>query len=214
MPANDMVWLPNPKRGTQICVGFDGSDSDDWTAIRCQTKSGLSFTPRFGPEGARRPTIWNPAEFGDRIPREQVHVAVREIFTRWQVARMYCDPQDWYSEIGSWAAEFGEKRVVEWPTNRERAMFEAIRRTETDLRSGVMTHDGCPITSIHVENARKLPRNNQRYALGKPLGEHHRKIDAAIATILAAEAAGDASSTPDGWDAVRKHDISTQVFTY
>lgn len=125
---------------------------------------------------------------------------------------MYCDPEDWYSEIGAWAVRHGEKRVVEWPTNREKAMFEAIKRTETDLRTGAMKHDGCPITKIHVGNTKKLPRNNQRYALGKPIGEHHRKIDGTIATILAAEAAGDASSEENGWDTAPTEHISTAMY--
>lgn len=212
MPDKEMRWLPNPAKGTQICVGFDGSDSDDWTAIRCQTRAGFNFTPRFGPD--RQPTIWNPAKFGGRIPRDQVHVAVDHIFTTWKVARMYCDPEDWYSEIGLWSVKYGEKRVIEWATNREKAMFEAIKRAETDLRTKAMTHDGCPLTTLAVGNTKKLPRNNQRYALGKPIGEHHRKIDPGIAMILACEAAGDASSEEDGWDTTPKADISRVMYGF
>lgn len=215
MPARNgggMVWLPNPPRGTQICVGFDGSEFDDWTALRCHTRSGRSFTPRYGPD--RRPTIWNPAEWGGEIPRAEVNVAVGELFERWRVARMYADPQGWYSEIGAWSAEYGEKRVVEWPTNRDKAMFEAIKRVEVDLRTGAMTHDGCPITAQHVANAVKAARPQQRYGIGKPVGEYHRKIDAAVATILAAEAAGDASATTDGWDVQDRAEISTVMYGF
>ena len=206
-----MVWLPNPPKGTQITVGFDGSDSDDWTAIRCQTRSGRSFTPRFGPD--RRPTIWNPAEFGGEIPRDHVNVAVDEIFQRWRVARMYADPFGYYSEIGAWSQKHGEKRVMEWATNRDKAMYEAIKRFETDLRTGTVTHDGCPITTQHVGNARKVPRPAQRYGLGKPHGEYHRKIDASIASILACEAAGDVTAA-DAWDEVERAEISTVMYGY
>lgn len=200
MPASAerMVWLPNPPKGTQICAGFDGSESDDWTALKCRTKAGRLFTPRYGPD--KRPTIWNPAEWGGKIPRREVDAAVDEMFQRWRVARMYCDPHGWYSEIGAWSARHGEDRVVEWATNRDKPMFEAIRRFEVDLRTGTTTHDGCPITATHVGNAVKVARPSQRYAIAKPVGEYHRKIDAAVASILACEAAGDASSTEDGWD--------------
>ncbi|QCG77014.1 terminase large subunit, nuclease domain [Gordonia phage Ewald] len=212
MPAREMAWLPNPPRGTQICVGFDGSEFDDWTALKCRTRAGRLFTPRYGPD--RRPTIWNPDEWGGEIPRGEVKVAVAEVFAKWRVARMYCDPQGWYSEIGEWSEEYGEKRVVEWPTNRDKAMFEAIKRMETDLRTRATTHDGCPITTRHVLNARKVARNSQRYALGKPVGEYHRKIDAAIASVLAGEAAGDATSTPGGWDIAATKQISTVMYGF
>lgn len=212
MPGREMLWLPNPPRGTQICAGFDGSEFDDWTALKCRTRAGRLFTPRYGPD--RRPTIWNPDEWGGEIPRGEVKVAVDEIFSKWRVARMYCDPQGWYSEIGEWAEEHGEKRVVEWPTNRDKAMFEAIKRMETDLRTRATTHDGCPITTLHVGNARKVARNSQRYGLGKPVGEYHRKIDTAIASVLACEAAGDATSTPGGWDTEATAQISTVMYGF
>ncbi|AON97369.1 terminase large subunit, nuclease domain [Gordonia phage Nyceirae] len=212
MPAREMRWLPNPPRGTQICAGFDGSEFDDWTALKCRTRAGRLFTPRYGPD--RRPTIWNPDEWGGEIPRAEVKVAVAEVFSTWRVARMYCDPHGWYSEIGEWAEEHGEKRVVEWATNRDKAMFEAIKRMETDLRTRVTTHDGCPITTLHVSNARKVARNSQRYGLGKPVGEYHRKIDAAVASVLAGEAAGDATSTPGGWDIAAPAQISTVMYGF
>lgn len=37
-----------PRRGDQcICLGFDGSDVDDWTVLAAETLDGFSFTPRF-----------------------------------------------------------------------------------------------------------------------------------------------------------------------
>jgi hypothetical protein len=54
----DTSWLPNPPDGTEVCLGFDGSDVDDWTALRAETFEGFQFTPRFLGD---RPTIWNPA---------------------------------------------------------------------------------------------------------------------------------------------------------
>ena len=213
MPAPaEMVWLPNPPRGTQITAGFDGSEYEDWTALKCVTRGGRLFTPRYGPD--RRPTIWDPAEWGGQIPRAEVDAAVDEVFTRWRVARMYADPQGWYSEIGAWSRKYGEERVVEWPTNRVKPMYEALVRMETDLRTGRLTHDGCPITTVHMGNARKVARNSQRYTLGKPAGEHHRKIDTAIASVLAWEAAGDASSVDGGWDTGPKDRISDVMYGF
>lgn len=171
--------------GTPVALGFDGSDSDDWTAIRLCTLDGYRFTPTYGPDA--RPTIWNPAEWGGTIPRAEVNAAVDELCARYRVVLAYCDQRDWQSEIGDWAAEFGEKVFVEWATYRVVQMFDALDRSVADLVSGRSTHDDCPITAAHVANARKLARPGQRYILGKP--EQHQKIDVAMADVLAYEAA-------------------------
>lgn len=178
---------------TLVCLGFDGSDSDDWTAVRAETLAGFQFTPTYGPDA--RPTIWNPDEWSGRIPRAEVHAAVDELFGRYQVKRMYCDPPDWQSEIEAWALRHGEQTVVEWATYRPVQMHAALTRFVTDLTTGAVTHDGCPITAAHVANARKLARPSQRYVLGKP--SQTQKIDAAMASVLAHEAAADARA--DGW---------------
>lgn len=207
----EIVWLPNPPRGTQISAGFDGSDTDDYTALRCRTRNGRLFTPRYGPD--RRPTIWRPEEWGGQVPRDQIDVAVAEMFDRWQVSRMYCDPFGYYSEVGRWSATYGERRVVEWATNRRKPMFEAIKRFETDLRTGALTQDGCPLTAQAVANARKVPLPGQMYGLGKPHGEYHRKIDAAIASILAHEAGSDATAD-SSWDETPREQISTVMYGF
>lgn len=178
---------------TRIALGFDGSDSDDWSAIRAERIDGWAFTPTYGPDS--RATIWNPAEWGGRIPRGEVHAAVDELFRHYDVARFYCDPRDWQSEIESWALRHGERVVVEWATYRVVQMHEALRRFETDLTTGALTHDGCPITAAHVANARKIAKPGDRYILGKP--NQHQKIDAAMACVLAHEAAADARAA--GW---------------
>jgi len=189
------LWLPNPDPGTLVSAGFDGSENNDWTAIRCETIDGLQFTPRYGPD--RRPTIWNPEKWGGMIPRGEVLTAVDEIFSTWKVARFYCDPQDWYSEIGDWALKHGEEHVSEWPTNKIDRMFHAIRRFEMDLASGRIKQDGCPITEFAIANCRKVAKPGQKYVLGKPTD--HQKIDPAMASILAHEAAADARES--GWTA-------------
>src|SRR5690606_39596890 len=75
--------------GTRVVLGFDGSDSDDWTVIRAETSDGYQFTPTYGPDN--RPTIWNPEEFGGQVPRLEVSAAVDELMQRYDVVRMYCD---------------------------------------------------------------------------------------------------------------------------
>jgi hypothetical protein len=182
-----------PPDGTMICLGFDGSETDDWTAIRAETVDGYQFTPTFGPD--RKPTWWNPAEHGGQIPRGQVETAVDELHTRFQVGRFYCDPRDWQTDIGRWALEHGT--AVEWPTNQINRTWMALERVVTDLGTGQLTHDGDKMTADHVANARKAPKPGQKYVLEKPAGAHHQKIDLAMASMLAHEARVDA--VEDGW---------------
>jgi hypothetical protein len=194
-------WLPDglwdgteaphlARGGMPVCAAFDGSDVDDWTAIRLETLDGYQFTPTYPAGGELRPTIWNPAEWGGRIPRGEVHAAVDHIFRTYRVLRMYCDPRDWQSEIETWAIEHGEDVVVEWATYRAVQMHAALERTVTDLTTKALTHDGCPITALHVGNARKLAKPGDRYILGKP--SQSQKIDAAVTSVLCHEATADA----------------------
>ena len=200
-----MRWLDPPPPGTSVCGGFDGSTVSDCTVIKLETIDGLLFTPRYGPD--RRPTIWNPAEWGGKTPRGEVDAAVNEIAETYSLGRVYCDPWHFTSEIGAWAKRHGEDVFVEWHTNRDRPMHEALELFVTDLGTGRLRHDGCPITTLHVQNARKLARNGGRYIIGKP--SQTQKIDAGMGSVLAHKAAVDARAA--GWT---DEQTDTRVFCF
>jgi phage terminase large subunit-like protein len=65
------------------------------------------------------------------------------------------------------------------------------------LTTGALTHDDCPSSALHVGNARKAAKPGDRYILTKPAGAYHQKIDAAVTSVLAHEAASDARAA--GW---------------
>jgi hypothetical protein len=204
------LWVPGPAKGTAVCGGFDGSLNDDWTCIKLETREGLIFTPRYGPDN--RPTIWNPAEWNGRIPRQQVHVAWSEIAARYRLLRVYCDPgfhdeTDWVTEIEDWDLEYGPDVFVEWPTNQINRMYPALRRFESDLGNAVIKQDGCPITSTHFTNARRIPQKMDRYTLGKP--SQTQKIDAAVTSVICHEAAADMRA--DGW---LDEEVDSTVFVF
>lgn len=187
-----------PPDGTAVAGGFDGSENDDWTAIRLETQDGYRFTPRYGPD--KRPCYWNPGEWGGSIPRGEVNAAVDEIATRYRLRRLYCDPRDWRTEIGEWALKYGEEEVLEWSTYRIDAMFLALKRSYNDNKSGRTTHDSCAMTADQMSNARKIAKPGDKYTIGKP--DAHRKIDIVIADTLAHEAAADLHVIgPDAWKA-------------
>jgi hypothetical protein len=188
------LWLPNPPDGTPICVGFDGSVNNDWTALGAETMDGYSFTPRVGPDKVG--SYWNPDKHGGRIPHGEVRNAVDELFDRFDVVRLYADPEDWDTDIEDWALEHGEEHVIAWPTNRVSVMYEEIRRFESDVRERYIRHDGCPIAETHIGNAKKVGKPGQKYILGKP--NEQQKIDVAMVRILAHTAARDAIAA--GWE--------------
>lgn len=188
--AEPRLELP---RRLQVVLGFDGSDTDDWTGIRAETQDGYQFTP----ETSAGPTIWDPTEHGGQVPRLSVKAAVAELFEMFDVVRMYGDPPYWKSELQEWAEQHGEKKVIPWATYRPVPMHAALERMLTDVNkadSG-FTHDGCPTTALHMRNARKAARtlgSVPRYILTKP-GDG-RKIDLAVASTLCHEAWGDVTN--------------------
>ncbi|MCW2870881.1 hypothetical protein, partial [Actinacidiphila oryziradicis] len=175
---------------TRIVLGFDGSDVDDWTGIRAETLDGYQFTPTFGPD--RLPTIWNPADYGGQVPRLEVDAALDELMGRYDVVRVYADPPEWDTEVDTWSAKYGDKKVLRWYTRRIVQMHQAAERVITDVTKAesVFRHDGCEITSKHIANTRKAARPGKRYVLTK--ASKPQKIDLAVCSVLAHEAAGDA----------------------
>jgi len=182
--------LRNVEPGTAVTLGFDGSDIDDWTAIRLETLDGYQFTPTYGPDS--RPTVWNPAEWGGQVPRLEVMAAFDEVFSTFHVVRAYLDPPFWETETDTLAERHGEKVVVRWYTNRIAQMHSAAERLATDVTKvdSEFWHDGCVWAGQHIRNARKAARPAGRYLLKK--ASESQKIDIAMCSILAHEAAGDA----------------------
>lgn len=185
----DEVDVPD---GTAIVLALDGSDTDDWTGIRAETRDGHQFTPTYGPDN--RPCIWDPADFGGQVPRLEVAAAVDELMTRYRVVRFYIDPPFWSTEIDAWAAQYGEKVVVRWETYRPVQMHAACERLITDVvkADATLTHDGCVVTGVHVRNARKAIRPGRRYVLRK--ASPSQKIDMCVVSVVVHEAACDVTA--------------------
>jgi hypothetical protein len=185
--------------GAPLVVGFDGSDTDDWTAIRAETQDGYQFTPKFS-DG--KPMIWDPAQHSGYIPRGEVNAAIKYLFATFNVIRLYADPPYFQSEIDEWSSIHGDDHVVRWATYRPRQMAEALERFRTDALSGQISHDGCQITSVHVGNAH-ADRRPQGVLIRKDRAVSPRKIDAVLSSALAHEAAFDVTAA-GLWGGVRR----------
>ena len=180
-----------PADGAAITIGFDGARWHDATAL-VGTEIATGFQWLLG--------LWERPEnaLEWEVPADLVDGVVAEAFERWSVWRMYCDPPYWESMVAEWAGRYGEKRVIEWWTNRPKAMAYAVKAYNTAIMSGDILHDGNPHLTRHLGNAvRKVL--NMRDEEGQPLWTIYKerpdsphKIDAAMAAILSWEARSDA----------------------
>jgi hypothetical protein len=193
--VEDRVVARDRPKSEPVCLGFDGSDVDDWTAIRAETFGLHQFTPTFGP--GELPTVWNPAEHGGRVPRPDVLAAFDHLFRSFDVVRAYLDPPGWESQASYLQGKYGDKVVIEWPTYRVHPMHAALERFRTDLTdpSSGLTLDGDARAGLHFGNAVVRPRTGQTYIIGK--ASQAQKIDIAMASVLAHEAVSDAIAAGD-----------------
>jgi hypothetical protein len=175
--------------GARVGLGFDGSISEDATVLRGCTEDGHTFLlhAQVRPLGV--------AGKGWKVNRQMVHDAVALAFERFSVGRMLCDPPKWWTEIEQWAQLYGDEVVLGFDTNSDRRMAPAVDRWLTAIREGDMTHDGDPVTNAHVTNAHKrkarsnAPDDDNRTLYTLTKGDDGGKIDAAVADVLAFEAA-------------------------
>ena len=168
-----------------ITIGFDGSVSDDSTVLRgCCLSDGYRFKIGVWEKPAGREGI------GWKVPRLEVLAAIRKAHAEHRVVRGYYDPHEWRSDIETLAGEFGDEVVVEFPTNSDQRMHNALDRLHTDLVNGVTWHDDDPVAAEHYGNA--YVRMKSRYRLVRK--EHpnsSRKIDSVVGDALAYEARAD-----------------------
>jgi hypothetical protein len=191
-------YLAQPREvpyGTPIGLGFDGSIRWDATVLRGCTLDGYSFL--IG-KWERPPGVatW-------RVDRQQVDQALSEAFARYDVRLMLADPPHWWTEVDLWSERFGKERVGAFDTNQPRRMAPAVDRWLTAIREGTHTHDGDEFTASHVKAAhlKKVRVDDDeddgrtKYLLVR--GEEGYGYDAAIADVLAYEAAMSAPEPPN-----------------
>lgn len=191
--------LPVPA-GSRIGLGFDGSISDDCTAlIGCTVIDGAPFLFEIEiwsrPENA--PRTW-------RIPRREVKARVAETFEVYDVGLMLCDPAKWQTEIEDFADEYGEERVVFFDTNQAHRMAPACDRFMTAVNGeNALWHDGSLTLTDHVlaMHKRKVRLRDDdddgrtKYVFVK--GPDKAKIDGGIGATLALEAAMTMPALPE-----------------
>lgn len=178
--------------GAVVTAGFDGARYHDATALVIEDVAtahimlvGLWEKPLNAPDD------WT-------VPELEVDALVDECFRRWDVVRLYADPYWWESWLARWAGRYGEKKVVEWRTNRVKPMAYAVKAFATAIQAGEVSHDGNEDLARHIGNCCRKTLNFRDedgqflWWLQKEEPHSPRAIDAASAAVLAHEARNDA----------------------
>lgn len=186
--------------GDIIAMGFDGSRHRSDAVTDASGLVGVRVS-----DGHMFPVgVWEqPDNVKDWwAPTYEIDLAVREAFKRFRVVAFYCDPAaDWRSYVAGWERDFGDQLVVkqtkdhpcEWWMGAMN-LTKTVRATEqmhSAILHGELSHDGSSALGRHVLNARRRT-NRVGYQIAKDFPESPRKIDLAVAGILAWQARLDA----------------------
>ena len=182
------AWLPHGEwdalpqldpvgRDVPVVLGFDGSFSNDTTAI-------------VGVTVEEHPRIWlvdvwekQPTDRDDwRVDIGEVEATILRTCGEFNVVEVACDPYRWARSMEA-LAEAGVP-VVEYPSSSPARMVPSTAKFYDAVTSGAVSHDHHPVLARHLENCvvrvdAKGPRVTKDHR-GSP-----RKIDSAIAAIIA-----------------------------
>lgn len=181
--------------GEIITLGFDGSKSDDHSAlIATRVSDACQFT--IG--------VWDPERFGGEAPRDEIDGAVGKAFDTYDVVGFYSDLHPWESYVDKWRDEFAlglcvkasERHPIAWDMRaRQSAMTKAVERYHDAIIERRLLHDGDTRLSEHIYNARRRP-NRWGVSFGKENRDSARKVDGLAAAVLSRLAAWDYQALP------------------
>ena len=165
--------------GADVVLGLDGSYSRDATALVAVQ---MGAYPHLSVVN-----IWErpPGQPEWTVPILDVEEAIRTACLRWQVREITADPHLWARSLELLDSE--GLPVTEFPQSAAR-MTPATQRFTTMVLERQMTHDGNPALTRHVSNA-VLKSDARGVRIYKENKNSDRKIDAAVASIMALERA-------------------------
>jgi hypothetical protein len=178
-----------------IALFFDGSKSRDATAlVGCAVEDGYTFLIA----AWERPSNPDGKPVADwEVPVAEVDRAVRRAHEAHHVVGFYADVREWESFVHSlwpdelptdrymtWAKRAGHNPgPIAWDMRGHVADFtSAAETTLHGIDTGSFKHDGHPLLSRHIGNARRRP-NNYGTSIGKESPDSARKIDGAVCVI-------------------------------
>jgi len=178
--------LPPLQRRERITLGFDGSKSDDHTAlVACRVEDGAIFPIK----------SWDPLKYpNEEIPREDVDAVVRSMFAEYDVVGFRADVKEFEAYVDQWGTDFRRKlKVKATPGNpvafdmrgqTKKFALDCERFVDAVLEHEI-THNGDPKLRQHVLNARRHPTTFDAVSIRKASKDSSRKIDLAMCAVLA-----------------------------
>jgi hypothetical protein len=122
----------------------------------------------------------------------------------WSVFLVYADPPRFEANTAKWSGRYGEKRVLDWYTNRPMQIGRAMRAYRTAQTSGVVLNNGDRTMARHIANARRGDLkvldddDTPLWTIYKERPDSMLYIDAAMAGCLSWQARLDALAR-GGW---------------
>jgi phage terminase large subunit-like protein len=181
-------------RAERVVLGFDGSFSDDSTALVACTVADKPHLQLVGmwerPEGVHQET-W-------RVSRADVMETIRQACKRWRVLACAADPYGWAQSLEELLEE--GIPVEEFPQGTR--MFPASKRLHDMIAEGEITwsdptSDGA--FRRHMLNA-NVKHDSRGIRIVKDDSRRDLKVDAAVAAAIAlATAANVVDATPNVW---------------
>jgi len=214
--------------GETITLGFDGSRrrargvTDATALIGCRVSDGHLFQLAIWeqPEGPPQRDI--DGQIVDwEVPTFEVDTAVRSAFAMYNVVGFYADPAKWETWLSSWEADFSEQLQVKasrahpihwWMTGGRSSMIvQATKQLHTAITERQCTYDGAITLTKHLLHARRR-NSSSGVQIAKEFPDSSRKIDGAIAAILAWQARLDAFSKGLGKPSEEPEDFGSYSF--
>ena len=172
-------------KGDKITLGFDGSKSNDWSAlVACRVEDGMLFLIK----------AWNPLRYGGEVPRDDVDATVRSMFASYDVVGFRADVKEFESYVDAWSRDFKKRiKVAASPGNpvafdmrgqTKRFAMDCERFLDAVLEQE-LSHDGNTLLRQHILNAKRHPTTYDAISIRKASKDSSRKIDAAVCAVLA-----------------------------
>lgn len=189
--ANVSIIIHDRER---IAMGFDGARTRDGTAIvACSLKDAHFWVPGYwqAPPNTLEEDEWE-------VPVGEVEATMEYMFDRYRPVRVYCDPYFWTAEVDAWRGRWGDRIVISYATTQLKRIGLAVASMSEAIRAGSISHDGSTLLTEHIGNAVRVETNlradddSPLYKVEKDRRGSPRKIDAAMAAILAYQARNDA----------------------
>ena len=203
--ASKEAWLPSGswdrladserivRKRARIVIGFDGSRKRDATVligVTVEAKPHL-FVIGWWERSADDPPDW-------QVPAGNVVHAIREACKDYDVAEVAVDQSLWQTELEELA---NEGLPIVQHSQRASMMVPATQRLYEAVvtEPAGLTHDGDPRLARHFRHAilRHTTSGPQLYKESK---DSPRKIDGAIASVMAYHRAFEVTPTPNVWD--------------